>query len=203
MQFVETDKPEPGIAPSRQPFGQCRDGVVAVATEPPMIAVVQNDNIASVSAAQAADHRSGRLRLPVPRYRRPRDHALPTTRANHALEQWTAKTVWRTHPARGLASRGFDGVVAESQLAIEPVRRQKGESRVRLSVVADGVTSRHDFGGERRDRLDVRADQEESRASVVAVEQIEQAGSDSRVGAVIKSDRHHGRITGVANRWSK
>src|SRR5579875_3502931 len=84
MNFVEVHEAKTLIAPAREPIGERVNDVPAVAFKDAMIAVVQEDDVSSARAPQAANHGRGRLRFPVPGEDRPHHDAQRAERATLA-----------------------------------------------------------------------------------------------------------------------
>lgn len=147
--LVEVDKAKTAIAPARQPVGERINAMAAIAFEDAMIAVVQQDDIATARAPQAANYGSRRLRLPIPSENGPHDHAkrpaLGAALADDSVKLRSAKAERRTHPARTLASDGFDGLVAAGKFVGDAARTHESERGVRFGMISNGVAALSDF----------------------------------------------------------
>lgn len=205
--FVEIDEAEAAIAPAREPMGEGVDTVTAIAFENAMISVVQQYDITTASAPEAANYGSGRLRLPIPGQDGPHDHAkraaFRAAFADDSIELRAAKAERRTHPARTPAGNGFDGFVAAGKFNSDAARTHEGERRVRFGMISDGMAALGDFARKIRKEADVATDQEKCGTSSILIQQIEQRGRDGGVRAVVKSDGHRGAIAGAPNRGAE
>jgi hypothetical protein len=176
------------------------DRMTAVTFENAMIAIVQQDDIASLGTAQALNDRLGRLRLPIPRRERPHHDWRIAALANNPFELRAAEPVGRTHPAWAPANGPVKRFVATVELFGDATRGKKRQCRMRIGVIADRVTTLGNFLCERRESTHVPADQEKRRSGAVPVKQIEQKRSDRRVRTIIKRQSERRPVAGMANR---
>ena len=114
-------------------------------SQPPVISIMQQDDIASAHAPQALDHRSHRLRFPIPGPPRPHHHARKSQSARHAIQIQPAKSIGRTHPQNFFAHCGRNCFVAARQFFSDVRCRQKTQPRMRFGVIRDRVPARDDF----------------------------------------------------------
>lgn len=75
VNFVEIDEAKAAIAPSREPMSERVDNMLAVAFQNSVVSIVQQNDVAALGPTQAANHRGGRLRLPIPCQRGPHYYA--------------------------------------------------------------------------------------------------------------------------------
>ena len=173
--------------------------MATIALKRAVIAIVQEDDIASAHMAQAVNDSIRIVRGPIPCFRRPHDDALAVAALDYAIELRAAKTKGRAHPAGSSSDSGFDGVVAEIELIRDISRRHKCKRWMSVRMIADNVAAVRNLLRKRWKRTHAAADDEESRTHVVPVEQIEQFRRDRRVRAVVEGKRDGRRIAGAAN----
>jgi hypothetical protein len=99
----------------------------AIAIKHAMIAVVQEDDIASPCLAQAVNHPFRALCIPIPRHRGPHYNPRASALLNHGVQLGAAKTEGWAHPPAAPSDGGSDGIVATVELAGDTSRRQKSE----------------------------------------------------------------------------
>jgi hypothetical protein len=177
--------------------------MTAIALERAVIAIVQEDDIASTDVTQAVSDSIRIVRSPIPCFRRPHDDALAAAALDYAIELRAAKTKGRAHPTGSSSDRGFDGVVAEIELIRDISCRHKCKRWMSVRMIADNVAAVRNLLRKRWKRAHAAADDEESRAHFVPVEQIEQFRRDSQIRTVVKGKRHGRRISSAANGGAK
>ena len=134
------------------------DRMTAVTFENAMIAIVQQDDIASLGTAQALNDRLGRLRFPIPRRARPHHDWRVAPPANNPCELRPAESVGRTYPPRAPADSSVKRFVAAAELFGDAPRGKKRQCRMRIGVIADRVSALGNFPCERRECTHVPAD---------------------------------------------
>lgn len=144
--------------------------MTTIAFENAMIAIVQQDDIASTDAAQALNHCFGGLGIPIARQSRPHDDACSAAFSDEATEQWAAKTKGRTHPAGPPAGGGVNRVVTSVKFDGNAGSRAKCQRRMGMSVIADGMALRGNISGDRSSCPDPLSDEKECGFDIVAIE---------------------------------
>jgi hypothetical protein len=183
--------------------GQRRDRMMAIAFEISMIAVVQQDDIPATDDPQAMNDGRGRLRVPIPGPFRPHHDSGVAAAAHHACELRATHAKRWAHPARPSPNGGFDGFIAKGKLVRNSTWRKKRQIRMRFGVIPDLMTPRSDLASELGKRTDMAADEKKCGANLMGVEEMQQAGRDTRIGTIVKGERDRAGISCKANRAAK
>jgi len=162
--------------------------MAAVALEQAMIAIVQQDNIASPGTAQALNHPLGRLGFPIPRREGPHHNSRVAPPPDDASELRSAEPIGRTQPAGASTDSGLQRTVATAELFGNTPRGEKRQHRMRIGVIPDRVATLGNLPCELRKCTHVPANQEKRRAGVVLIEQMEQSRSDRRIRTIVKRE---------------
>ena len=99
--------------------------MATIALKRAVIAIVQEDDIASAHMAQAVNDSIRIMRGPIPCFRGPHDNSFAVAALDYAIELRAAKSEGRAHPAGAPSNGGFDGMVAKLELIRDISARQK------------------------------------------------------------------------------
>ena len=165
----------------------------------------QNDG-AIVSRIQNPPGHNRRSRAtPVIRVHRPHDCRVTEARKNHTALPLIQRPVWRSHRS-GLHSGGPDNsILGFSHLTLYLGIAQSGQPGVRVGVVSDFVTFRHDPPRDSRVTINILTNDIKSGLDVTSAKNVEQSRRVARVRTIIKSHRDiglSGKPPGMGHRCS-
>ncbi len=198
--LVDCSKFEAEVTPTRQPIFESGEGAGTVPILAAMAAVVEAQDVACAGDGRLESSRAVCDRLhpgdqplgcgsvPVAWYQRPHDGAQIKF-AGSACEPWIAETEGRAKPFGRYIQRIGNRVLATPQFFPDLRWATQEKIWMRLSVIADHVTSGDNFPHQVRALPCIAPDQEKCRVGVVAVEEVQEVWGDRGIGAVVERDR--------------
>ena len=157
---------------------------------------MQQDDVAGAGTRSAARDRAGaRRRSPVVAGDRPHDGDVAVG-AHHAQRAGAPVAIGRAHQLSAVDSgetrpRGLHRRPRPRQLVAKRSRAAPRQVRVRVGVIAEGVTAGGHLTHQPRLALGEGADHEEGRPRAVAGEQLEERLGRADVRAVVERERDH------------
>lgn len=152
-----------------------------------MIAVVQQDDIASTNAAQAVNDPFSRLREPITTGSRPHyDSSIGVPFANSGVQLRPSVAERGTHPTRVTPDGGGKRTVASLNFIPDAPCRKKCEAGMSVGVISDCMAPSGNIGSKLGKGSDSLADLKKGGPNPVLVEQVKQFGCDRGIRPVVK-----------------